>query len=840
MSDGAPLGRSAHPELLAPAGDWECLRAAVANGADAVYFGLEVLNARLRAENFKMADLPHLMLWLHERGCRGYVTLNTLVFTAELDQLVQILVAVHNSGVDAVIVQDWGAMELCRRLVPDLEMHASTQATLTSPEGVAFAKKLGISRAVVARELSLRELVKFRRHPDTVPLEVFVHGALCVAYSGQCLTSEALGRRSANRGECAQACRLPYDLLVDGQVRDLGGRHYLLSPQDLAAVNDIPALIEAGVASFKIEGRLKAPEYVAAVCQVYRRAIDDALAARPRPASPEEWQQLESVFSRGLFSGWMHGVDHQQLVHGTYGKKRGPFLGRVVAKGRDFLEMDSVQGLVAGDGVCFENPANPDEEEGGRVWQIRGKRLFFQRGAIRPERVAVGARVWKTSDPRLEKRLRRTFEKDIPPSDRPVDVQVGSDARGHLVARFLVSGGEVRVVSSIPLIAARQRGLDEGILRAQLGRLGGTGWTLRHLKLELEGAWMLPIRELNRMRREAVALLETKREMSVPHRGRENKRVPEVRAKLVEILERIRPSEVHPVEASEVIWTVLCRDLQQVEAALGCGVTQIILDFEDLRRYREGVDWVRQNVGPGRQVPVVLATPRIQKAGEEGFFRLMERAGADGVLIRNPGAIEFFQQAGVRRLWGDFSLNITNPVSAQVLHEAGLERLSLSYDLEASQVLDLLRAAPPQWFELTLHQHIPMFHMEHCVFAAFLSDGTDHTNCGRPCDRHRVSLRDRVGMEHPVKADVGCRNTVFHGRAQSGAAHWAEFLQAGLRHYRIELLNENEAQARRILGGYQKLQQGLVSAAELMQDLGSINRLGVTSGTLDPLAVAHA
>ncbi len=272
-------GMAVKPELLAPAGDWECARAAAANGADAIYFGLSKFNARLRATNFTEEDLPRLMDYLHARGMRGYVTFNTLIFTDELPAAEAQLRLLQESRVDAAIVQDLGLARLARAVAPDVEVHASTQMTLTSPEGLRFARRLGVERAVLARELSLREIAKLQE-PDLPGTEVFVHGALCVAYSGQCLTSEALGQRSANRGECAQACRLPYELVVDGVVKDLGDRRYLLSPQDLAAVHEIPELIRLGVRSFKIEGRLKSPEYVAAVSQVYRKAIDAAWDAK--------------------------------------------------------------------------------------------------------------------------------------------------------------------------------------------------------------------------------------------------------------------------------------------------------------------------------------------------------------------------------------------------------------------------------------------------------------------------------------------------------------------------------------------------------------------------------
>lgn len=247
------------PELLAPAGDWDCLKAAVTAGADAVYFGLPAFNARLRAENFTEADLPLVIQYLHARGRRGYLTLNVLIFPSELAEAERLLHWVDECKVDAIIVQDLGLVRLARKICPSVAIHASTQMTLTSPEGVAFARRQGISLAVLARELSLRELAKFPSptDPSGLPLEVFVHGALCVAYSGQCLTSEVLGRRSANRGECAQACRLPYGLEVDGEPKNLGDRAYLLSPQDLAAVDEIPELIQLGLHSFKIEGRLK-------------------------------------------------------------------------------------------------------------------------------------------------------------------------------------------------------------------------------------------------------------------------------------------------------------------------------------------------------------------------------------------------------------------------------------------------------------------------------------------------------------------------------------------------------------------------------------------------------
>ena len=287
------------PELLAPAGDWECAKAAVENGADAIYFGLDKFNARMRANNFTEADLPKLMEFLHRRGVKGYVTFNTLVFENELADAENYLRAIIAAGVDAAIVQDVGICRLIRALSPDFPIHASTQMTVTSAAGVEFARDLGCNLVVLARECSIKEIEKIQiRIPmqaprransqlatrtSQFPLEVFVHGALCVAYSGQCLTSESLGGRSANRGECAQACRMPYDLISDGQPVPLGDKRYLLSPQDLAGLEVLPELVRAGVASLKIEGRLKSPEYVASITRVYRQALDQLLCGVTNP-----------------------------------------------------------------------------------------------------------------------------------------------------------------------------------------------------------------------------------------------------------------------------------------------------------------------------------------------------------------------------------------------------------------------------------------------------------------------------------------------------------------------------------------------------------------------------
>ena len=809
------------PELLSPAGNWECARAAVANGADAIYFGLPQFNARLRADNFSADDLPDLMQFLHHHGVKGYVAFNTLIFPAELADAEAQLRLIDAAGVDAVIVQDLGLARMVKELTPGLRLHASTQMTITSPEGLDFAKRLNIDQAVLARELSLRELERFKAadHPQ-LPLEVFVHGALCVAYSGQCLTSESLGRRSANRGECAQACRMTYEIVVDGETRDLGDKRYLLSPQDLAAVKEIPQLIDLGVRSFKIEGRLKTPEYVAGVTAVYRKAIDAALAERttqpvstPPAITKDDLYTLEMTFSRGLYPGWMHGVNHQELVGARFGKKRGARVGTVVAVGEEHVEIEPTEiAIKPGDGVVFENPGDTDHEQGGRVYSTIQNRLTFQHGRIRFESIQPGTRVYKTNDPALDKRLRQTFEGELPTRKQgSLDLTFVGKAGEPLEVRC----GAVKVQSAVPLQPALKRPLDEAILREQFGRLGGTSLELGRTEVHLTGEVIVPVSELNRMRRALVEAVQQSTPDAMVRAAQSSATVSE-----------LMPSRGSASLSGECTLQVLCRSFEQIDAALSAGVQHIHADFEDIRLYADVVKKVRDH----GQAEIFLATPRIQKSGEAGFFKLIARAEPHGVLIRNLGAISFFQSEGLKMI-GDFSLNVANPLTAEILINAGLDRLTVSYDLNLEQVVDLLHGAPPEWFELTLHQHMPMFHMEHCAFAAFLSTGTDSTNCGRPCEKHRVHLRDRVGMEHPLKADVGCRNTLFNAVPQTGARFFETLHEAGLRHFRVELLEESGEEARRTISLYQELLAGSRGGDETWRDLKAQSQLGVTRGT---------
>ncbi|HEX2861521.1 MAG TPA: DUF3656 domain-containing protein, partial [Lacunisphaera sp.] len=752
------------------------------------------------------------------------------------------------------IVQDIGICRLIRKISPDFPIHTSTQMTVTSAAGVDFARELGANLVVLARENSIKEIVAIQQsqardalsaspplsgaepdpRPAALPLEVFVHGALCVAYSGQCLTSESLGGRSANRGECAQACRMPYELVSDGTRVDLGDRRYLLSPQDLSGLEVLPDLVGAGVASLKIEGRLKSPEYVANITRVYRRALDRTIAQRdgiPPPSfdSAAARYDLEMGFSRGLYSGWFRGINNQELAHARFGTKRGVFLGEVARVGRDHVSLQLKAPLKPGDGLVFDDGKPDGKEEGGRVYQVDSGPgetvLRFGQGDLDFERIRPGQLVWKTNDPELDRRVRQSYEGEQIRFRRPLHLAVHGHANAPLtlVARD-DEGHVVQVDSEARLVLAQKQPLSTERLRDQLGRLGGTPFELGSLENHLDGEVILPLSDLNALRRRAINALDTLR--SSPKRWKTTPPEP-------------KPAMAVPSFGAENGWSspsdseliAVIRHLHQLDAAWTAGASTIYAEFEDTRKYREAVSRFRELQGNDPAASFWVAAPRIFKPGEEWILKQVLSCEADGYLVRNYDHLRWFSG---QRCRGDFSLNVANPLTAEYyIRRYGLERVTASYDLNVAQLEALLRGASPAWFDITLHQHMPMFHMEHCVFCAFLSKGTDYKNCGRPCDKHDVRLRDRVGAEHPLKADAGCRNTVYNSRAQTGAEFVDRLLALGARSFRIEFLNETADELRLTFERYRQLLRGEITGADLWREFKFINQLGVTRGQLE-------
>ncbi|MCC7263707.1 MAG: U32 family peptidase [Candidatus Latescibacteria bacterium] len=818
------------PELMSPAGHWPQLQAAIEAGADAVYFGLNHFTARAKV-GFTLSELPQAIRALHQRGVRGYLTFNTLIFDHELAEAARAIAAIAAAGVDALIVQDVGMARLASRIAPELPLHGSTQMSVTSAEGVQLAREFGISRVILARELSLEEIARLRAQTDC-ELEMFVHGALCVSYSGQCFSSEAWGGRSANRGQCAQACRLPYELLVDGQLKPLGEARYLLSPGDLYALRQVPELVKLGLAAFKIEGRYKDAEYVALTTRAYRQAVDEAWAGVASTLTAAAELQLEQVYSRGLGPYFIGGTDHQRVVSGRSPRHRGVLMGEVARVLADGVVMapapaQRVAPLKPGDGLVFDAAhwRSPQErEEGGRVYQVvqarDGVELRFGNGQLDFGRIRPGDLVWRSHDPDTDKAAQLYTQPGAPRRRQPLRVRVRASEGAPLETEWqLVADPRVQAVvcSGQPLAPAQNRGLDETFLREQLGRLGNTPYALGELDLEVQGTPFVPASLLGPLRRQAVE--ELARLQGEPPRVEVHPPAPLLDA----VLAQVSPAPAPPLEPQ---LHLLVRTPEQLAAALAVRPASLTLDYLDLYGLRPAVEQV---LAAG--VVVRVASPRILKPGEERIAEFLLKLDCP-LLVRAGGLLRQLQAQTCQPLTGDFSLNAANALSAQALLQLGLERLTPTHDLNAAQVAALAGQVGPQLLEVVAYQHLPVFHTEHCVFCRFLSTGTSYKDCGRPCEKHRVALRDTSGRAHPVLADVGCRNTVFGAQAQEASRHLDGWLEAGIRHFRLEFAHESAAQVEAVGAAFAAALAGQLPSRELGRRLEELAPQGTAEGSL--------
>ncbi|MEO6098517.1 MAG: U32 family peptidase [Fibrobacteria bacterium] len=872
------------PEILSPVGDMEMCQAAVHNGADAIYVGFPGFNARGRTQDHSWESLEAMIAFCHKHGVKVFLALNVLIFEQELRTLLAELPRALRSGADAFIVQDLGLARLIRRFSTTHAIHASTQMTVTNHESIALTADLGMARYVLGREVSAPEMALIRGSTDK-ELEVFVHGALCVSYSGQCLTSEGFGGRSANRGQCAQSCRMEYDLLVDGEKRDLGARRYLVSPKDLCGLDDVPGLMEIGIDSFKIEGRLKTPQYVASTASAYRHAIETGA-----PPDQEAQDNLQITYSRGFFNGWLKGVDHQLLVDGRYGSHRGLEIGTVAGQRNGALRILTKHPLQAGDGLLFvdfggaRQGSNPERSWGARVFSanpFNGRPIVpaasssvppSQRSCaaspvtewevsfandFRIEDVPARAIAYLNDSPSLEKEIRRSFADKARWKTLPLHVRVEGTSGSPLRVTATDSIGRSGTGESNALLQpAKSAGgaLTRERAEKECAGLSGSGFSLAGFDFDIPDGLFLSGKEVRKARQTAVAALQTLRDspsdVAIADPGEvaawmENQALDALQAMGTVRISPITPDEsagpeiAHAPSGSDkpARLNLLIREMSSLEALAGLPLDTVYLDFEHGKDYRTAVAAVR-----ALGFRAGIATTRILKPAEHHNLKVIEALAPDAVLVRNLGALQYLSGKGLL-LQGDFSLNVSNSLTAAYLAGKGLASLCPSYDLNQWQLFDLIDAMASAHadavgrLEITVHQYLPSFHMEHCVFAAFMSAGSSFRDCGKPCERHRVELRDHTGAHHPLKADQECRNTMFNGKPQSAAMLVPSLLAKGIRRFRLEALYEDARTLRAKVEAYAGLVSGAATPQEVFTRMGVVEKYGVMEGQLRNAAV---
>jgi len=852
------------PEVLAPVGNWDMCLAAVHNGAGAIYIGMPGFNARARSHDHSFEELAEIIQYCRLYGVHVHVAFNILIFEKELEVAVAGLKQLLPLQPDAIICQDIGLVRLIKSMAPKQVIHASTQMTISSAEHIAFLNDLGMQRYVLARENSLEEMKDIRSKTDK-ELEVFVHGALCVAYSGQCLTSESMGGRSANRGQCAQTCRLDFQLNVNGQLVNLGAKKHLVSPKDLLAIDHIEDLMALKIDSFKIEGRYKPAEYVAAASKLYSEKINQVLGL---PFHQINTEDLKISFSRDFFSGWLKGVNHNELVDGRFSSHRGLKVGYAIEVKKDnkfpTAKVFSLLVVNAGDGLFFVD----DDEQmlfAARVYDVtkEGKNTYivnFEKDADL-KKLKRNSQMYINRSPARDKVIQQSYRDKAKRKTIPVNVVVVAELNQPL--RVTVSddqGNLIEIHTDQVLSLAQNSPLDEHKIRKHFNALSGSVFYLNSCDIRLEPDLFMQDRQIKKLRQAAISQLEALRlgALNTPFflHGSNAELVVSVSNLNEDVAEvkteaKVMFSAVDDIVNNYPSLNILVRDDAQIDALSGLSnklIGTVYLDYKYGQQYQKSVEKIRAY---GFKAGIV--TTRIFKAGREKLLGIIHRIQPDVVLVRNAGAFEYFNQKYQGKvpfeLVGDFSFNITNHLSAEYFLSKGLTSFSPSYDLNFQQLEDLLlsRVVNPQHgylskretlatlAELTVHQYMPSFHMEHCVFASFLSAGSSIKDCGMPCIDNDVGIVDAKKINHPVLADQECRNTMFNGVPQSAGSMIPKFLNMGVRHYRLEALVEDAPALRKKVLAYLELLSGKSDKGHLFNSLGIIEKYGVSEGQLQNL-----
>jgi putative protease len=771
------------PELLAPAGSIDAVRAAIANGASAVYLGVDRFNARDEGAQLTFDELDQACAMARGRGVRVYLTLNILLKPSELVDALLHLGEAIDRGIHAVIVQDLGLIRLIQRVYPGFEIHGSTQLTVHDVSGARLANDIGIDRVVMARENTVDDLRAVHGAVPDLGLETFVHGALCISYSGQCLMSGLISERSANRGSCAQSCRRDYALRNDatGDVLDRG---FLISARDLAAHDVLPDLADLGIECLKIEGRKKKPEYVAVAVEQYRAVLDGIESGDPEPARAAQVQPLTQIFSRGFTSGMYRGRGGRDYVTRTQPDNRGTELGMVVGWERGELIVEVSEPVQPRDGLGFEPPQGSGRDAIGfsvdRVRTLASRSGMTRQAIAARTRVPVGWRVVRSSQAALLDRAREAVQRTPLPATRriPVHVRVEGRANSHLRAEFRAGELHTTAESVSPLSPAEQHALGSQRLREQFGRLGETPFTLATLESHaLEPGLFVPVSDLNRMRQEAVEQLLLQRDWAEEARLRERRAVIERLVADVDVRNHVRRSTEFRIVAE------VC-SADDASAAAAAGATEIVLD-PFLRHPLPPVSRVKalRDDLAARGIVFRLRTPTIVRPEDRPALEkwlaldLPIQSGHVGLACELAGA--------GRDVVADYAVNCFNPHTASELFSRGIGRITASVELTVQELEEMVAPWGGGGFDVVLYGRPEGMTIEHCVLSAAFD--REPTTCRDLCVKSHplVSLDDPAGYTFPVATDTDCRNRLLHSRPIEGSEFLPALWRAGLRGFRV-------------------------------------------------------
>ncbi len=810
--------------MLAPAGSWEALVAAVQNGADAIYLGGIAFSARQSANNFDDEELIKAVNYCHIRGVKVFVTVNTLVSDEELKDLGEYISFLYHHDVDAVIVQDLGAAKLIHDIFPDFQMHASTQMSVHNLEGVQLLEEMGFQRVVLAREMSVEEIKEIQDNCKA-DIEAFVHGALCICYSGQCLMSSMIGGRSGNRGRCAQPCRMPYQLvnLRSGDAIKSEEGDYLLSPRDLNTLENIHQILDTGIKSLKIEGRLKRAEYVATIVGAYRKAIDqyvmDKSMEKPDAATLRD---VEQIFNRKFTKGYILGAYGKEMMSFEKPSNRGIRIGEVLGydKNKQRIEIKLEGELRKGDGIEVWTEKGDSPGALVEVLTVRGEKR--EQGNAKEiiqvnfrHSVSKGQPVYRTSDINLFQRARESYER----TERKIPIY--GDFRGNIGENILLTlwdreGHHVELRGQYQVEKALKKPTEEDRVREQLLKLGNTPYVFESLEVQLDANGIIPVGELNGLRRDAIKQLD---DLRANHNGRQPMKAMDISQKLDQWLmtPRVKPR-------AEVSVRVSVNNLVQLKAVLQHSVNRIY--YTDLTTLSDAYLLVKDH-----EVELVPAFSRITTDEELRDIKkyLSENKNqVRGIMASNLGILKVAKDMGIENIYGDFSLNIFNKGALRLLQDWNVQEAALSPELTLKQIKEIVMGGPIPG-EVIVQGYMPLMVMRHCPTAAVISKQGQQENCNL-CRNTSLGLKDRKDMVFPIMMDDHCRTHILNSQSLCLIESIHEILHGGALNLRIHLTIEDGQEIEKIMEAYgEVLRKGrmTVIAEEFLKEM---REKGLTKG----------